>query len=167
MPASSGIASRAATIDRHHFHRGQLLAGLHQADLGRQRRAGAPGEQQRRHDRAELAHQRQRDQQPQGLGRAVALQGVVALQSQHETDEQPGHRDDRQGPVADDVQLLEDQPRATQGRRDRGAQAGEEEGGMTQPRQDGQSALPQAGQQSRQQTAHERMPSASAIGGAG
>ncbi len=54
-------------VDRHHFHRRQLLAGLHQTDLGGERRARASREQQPGHDRPELAHERQRDEQPEGL----------------------------------------------------------------------------------------------------
>ena len=47
----------------------ELLGGLHQADLGGDRRAGAAREQQTRDHRAELAHQRQRHQHAERLGR--------------------------------------------------------------------------------------------------
>jgi hypothetical protein len=64
-PRKRGASTRCLGVDGHQLHRGQLLAGLHQADLGRQRGAGAAGEQQRGDHRAELAHQRQVDDQPQ------------------------------------------------------------------------------------------------------
>ena len=49
---------------------------------------------------------RQRDQQAQRLLRAVLVQRVIALQAQHEADEQAGHRDDDQRIIADEVNLL-------------------------------------------------------------
>ena len=64
-----GATTRAIGIDRHHLHGGQLLGRLHQADLGGDRRAGAAGKQQRRHHRTQFAHQRQRHQNAQRLGR--------------------------------------------------------------------------------------------------
>ena len=42
----------AHRIDGHHLHGGQLIGRAHQADLRGERGAGAPGEQQRRDDRA-------------------------------------------------------------------------------------------------------------------
>jgi len=96
---------------------GQLLAGLHQPDLGSQRGACAAGEQQRRDHRAEFAHQRQVDDQPQALGGPVAHQRVVHLQREHEADRQARRQDDDQRAVADRVHLLDDQQHPAQRRR--------------------------------------------------
>ena len=92
-------------VDRHHLHRRDLLGRLHQADLGGDRRAGAAGEQQARHHRAELAHQRQRHQHAERLGGAEALQRLVALQREHHADEQARHQDDDERQHAGEVDL--------------------------------------------------------------
>ena len=115
MPATKrGASTRELRVDRHHFHRRELLASLHQPDLGGQRGPGAAGEQQRRDDRTELAHQGQCHQQAERLGRAVARQRVVALQRQHEADRQARRRDDDQRVVADRVDLGRSQVEAAQ-----------------------------------------------------
>ena len=89
-PMKRGASTRALRVDGHQLHRGELLAGLHQADLGGQRGAGAAGEQQRGDHRAEFAHQRQVDDQAQAFGGAVGDERVVHLQRQHEADRQAG-----------------------------------------------------------------------------
>ena len=96
-------------VDRHHFHRRQLLGRLHQADLGGDRAAGAAREQQTGDDRPEFPHQRQRDQHAERFVGAVAVQHVVALQRQHHADEQAGHQDDDQRQHAGEVDLAQRQ----------------------------------------------------------
>ena len=119
----------ALRVDRHHVHRRELLAGLHQADLGGERRAGAAREEQRGDDRPELARQREVDDQPERLGRAVGDERVVHLQRQHEADREPRGEDDDERQVADRVDLRDDEVRPTQRRR-AGAQELDEEGGV-------------------------------------
>ena len=98
-------------IDGHHFQGRELLARAHEANLGGQRCTRTTGKQQSSHDRTEFAHQAQRHQQSQGLGGAIALQGVVPLQAQHKTDKQARDRDDRQGSIAEKKHLVEHQAR--------------------------------------------------------
>ena len=84
IAASSGMAIDAAEearrghvaqrIDRHDLHRGELIGGAHQADLGGQRGAGAAGEQQRRDHRPQLLQQPERGGRAERLLRAEALQ---------------------------------------------------------------------------------------------
>ena len=107
----------ALRVDRHHVHRRELLARLHQADLGGERRAGAAGEKQRRDDRPELARQREVDDQAERLGGAVGDERVVHLQRQDEADREPGGEDDDQREVADRVDLGDDQVGPAQRRR--------------------------------------------------
>ena len=95
-PMKRGASTRLFGSIAIMLHRRELLAGLHQADLGRQRGAGAAGEQQRRDDRPELAHQRQVDDQAERLGGAVGDERVVHLQRQHEADRQARGDDDDQ-----------------------------------------------------------------------
>ena len=111
-PRKRGASTRTLRVDGHHLHRRELLAGLHQADLGRERRAGAAGKQQRSDHRPELAHQRQVDDQAERLGRAVGDERVVHLQRQHEADRQARRQDDDQRPVADRMHLRHDQRRS-------------------------------------------------------
>ena len=59
------------------------------------------------HHRAELAHERQRDQHAERFGGAVALQHVVALQRQHHSDEQAGDEDDDEREHAGKVDLAQ------------------------------------------------------------
>ncbi len=94
-------------VDRHHLHRRELLGRLHEADLGGDRRAGAAREQQARDHRPQFAHQRQRDQDPELLVGAVALERLVALQRQHHADEQARHQDDDQRQHAGEVDLAQ------------------------------------------------------------
>src|ERR1041384_457471 len=59
----------------------RVLPGpLNQAYLGGNGRAGAARKEQARHDRPELAHERQRHQHAQGLGGAEARERAGALQ---------------------------------------------------------------------------------------
>ena len=101
-------------IDRHHLHRGKLLRRLHEADLGGDRAARAAREQQAGDDRPQLAHQRQRDQDAERLGGAVALQHVVALQREHHPDEQARHQDDHERQHAGEIDLAQREPDALQ-----------------------------------------------------
>ena len=77
---------------------------------------GAAREQQPRHHRPELAHQRQRDEHAERLVGAVALQRVVALQRQHHADEQPGHQDDDERQHAGEIDLAQRQVQAPERR---------------------------------------------------
>jgi hypothetical protein len=72
-----------------------------------------PVKEQGRHHGAEFAHQAQRNQQAERLGRAVALQRVIHLQPQHEADEQPRHADDRERVVAQEMDLVAHEAEAT------------------------------------------------------
>ena len=103
-------------IDRHHLHRRDLLGGLHQADLGGDGGAGAAREEQAGHDRAELAHERQRHQHAERLRGAEALQRVVALQGEHHADEQPRDHDDDERQHAGEVDLGDGEAEAPQRR---------------------------------------------------
>ena len=78
-------------VNRHHFHGRKLLTGFHEANFCGQRRSSSPGKQQRRDHGPKFAHQTERDQQAQRVGRAKPLQGVIALQTQHKADEQARH----------------------------------------------------------------------------
>jgi len=131
MPIDAGEKARrehaASRIDRHHVHRRELLAGLHEPDLGRERRAGAAGKKQCRDDRPELAREREIDDQPERLRRTVGDQRVVHLQREHEADRQARGEDDHERQVADRVDLRDDQVGPAHGRR-AGAQDVEEEG---------------------------------------
>src|SRR5260221_9318820 len=118
--------------DRHHLHRGELLGGFHQPDLRGDRGAGAAREQQTRHHRTELAHQRQRDQHAERFGGAEALQRLIALQREHHADEQPRHQDDDEREHAGEVDLGDGQPEAPQRRAGMQHEEGEEEAGESQ-----------------------------------
>ena len=175
MPAEKARREHAALrVDRHHVHRRELLAGLHQADLGGQRGAGAAGEQQRGHDRPELAHQRQVDDQAERLGGAVGDQRVVPLQRQHEADGQPRSDDDHQRKIADRVDLVDHEVRAgaaPPGRRAAGRRRRSRDGrgcaaprarADAEPRDQADSA-----QRLRRRRAQAPTPKSSASGGAG
>jgi hypothetical protein len=71
-----------------------------------------PCKQQRRDHRPEFAHQAERDQQAQRLGRPVPLQRVIALQPEHEADEEARHRDDRERVIAQEMDLVAHQAEA-------------------------------------------------------
>ena len=103
-------------VHGHHLHRRQLLAGLHQADLGGQRRARAARKQKRGHHGPQFTHQAQGHQQAQRLGRAVTLQRVIPLQTQHKTNEEPRDGNDGQRVVAEKKDLVAHQTEAAQGR---------------------------------------------------
>ena len=75
-------------IDRHHLQAGELLGGLHQADLGGEGGACTTGEQQGGDHRAQLTEQGEGNQRPQALLCAEILQYVVTLQGEHHADEQ-------------------------------------------------------------------------------
>jgi len=64
----------------------------------------------RRHHRSQFAHQRERDQHAERLLGAITLEGIVALQAKHETDEHSGHGDDDQRIVAEKIDLFNGQP---------------------------------------------------------
>ena len=117
-------------VDGHELHRRQLLAGLHEADLGGERGAGAAGEEQRSDHRPEFTHQRQVDDETQVLGRAVGHQRVIHLQGQHEAHGRARGQDDGQRAVTDGVHLRHYEAEAAQRSRRRTQQVHEEEGRM-------------------------------------
>ena len=93
-PRKRGTTTRRIGIDRHHFHRRQLVGGAHQTDLRGERRTRAPCEQQRRDDRTELAHQADRRRRAERFLRAEPPQELKSLQPQHHADEQARQHDD-------------------------------------------------------------------------
>src|SRR5690606_38443735 len=97
-------------IDRHDFHGGNLFARLHQADFGGQRSARPSGKQQGGDHRPKLTRERERHQQAQRFFGAVAVQRVIALQPQHKTHEQARYGNDQQRIIADEMDLLGNQP---------------------------------------------------------
>src|SRR5690606_5374342 len=99
-------------IDADHLQAGQLLGGLHVADLGGQRRTGSPGEPQRGYHRTQLAQQGQRHHLANRLLGTEVTEDIEALQRQHHADEDAGHHDDRQRQHADEVQLPDQQLQA-------------------------------------------------------
>ncbi len=136
-----------------------MLAGLHEADLGGERGAGAPGEEQPGDDRTELAHQREVDDQPERLGRAVGDQRVVHLQREHEADRQPRGDDDEQREVADRVHLRDDEIGPPQRDRHVAQQIDEEEGVMAKRLQHPQDLAPEC----RDRADHPTAPRPSAL----
>jgi hypothetical protein len=151
-----------ARVHRHHLHGGELLAGLHQADLGGERGAGAAGEQQRRDHRPQLAHQRQVDDQPERLRGAIGDQRVVHLQRQHEAHGQARRQDDDQRAVAHGMDLVHHQAEAGEGHRHVRQQVGEEDGGAAEAVQHTQRARTDEREQ-----VHAPTPKSSARLGAG
>ena len=87
----------------------ELLGGDHRADLGRGRRAGAAGGEQRRQHRPELADEAQADDRAERLLGAEAHQRVVALQAEHHADGQAADADDHQREHAELEQLVDEQ----------------------------------------------------------
>ena len=97
----------AHRVEPHRRQRVDLLVDAHRADLGRERRAGAAGEQDRRHQRPELAQHRQADQVgDEDLG-AEALHRHRRLEREDHAEQERDQRDDRQRVGAD---LLADAP---------------------------------------------------------
>jgi len=96
-------------VDRHHLHRGQLFAGLHQSDLGVSDVPARPansspvttGPSSRTSDSA--------TSRPSDSRGAVAAERVIALEREHESDRQSGGRNDDQRIVADRVDLRDGQ----------------------------------------------------------
>ena len=70
-----------------------------------------PGEQQRRHDRAQLFQQSERCGNAERVLGAETLQQVEALQSQHHADEQSRQHHDDERAGAGVVDLVNDEPR--------------------------------------------------------
>ena len=95
-PRNRGTTTRWIGIDRHHFHRRQLVGGAHQSQLRGQRRARAAGEQQRGHHRTQLLDQADGRGSAQRLLGAETLQQLKTLQTEHHADEQSGEHDDDQ-----------------------------------------------------------------------
>ncbi len=111
----------AHRIHRHHLHRGELVRGAHQADLGRERGAGATREQQRGDHGAELLEQTQRRGDTQRGLRPEPGEQVVTLQAERHADEQAAQHDDDERTGTGVVDLVRDQTRPGQ-RGDAGAE---------------------------------------------
>src|SRR6185369_12193040 len=86
----------------------ELLGGLHRADLGGDRRAGASGREKRRQHGTKLADQAQADDRAERVFRAEAHQRRVALQAQHHADGDARDADDQDRQHADLEQLVEE-----------------------------------------------------------
>ena len=95
-------------IDRHHAQPVELLGDHHRADLGRGRRAGASGDQQRRKHRPQLANEAEADDGAERVGGAEADQRVVALQPEHRADRDAAQADDDQRQHAELEQLVDE-----------------------------------------------------------
>jgi hypothetical protein len=88
-------------VEAHRRDRVDLLVDAHRADLGGERRARAAGEQDRGHQRAELAQHRQPDQVgDEDLG-AEALHRHRRLEREDHAEQEADQRDDRQRVGAD------------------------------------------------------------------
>src|SRR5579883_577999 len=120
---SGDIAQR---VDRHHLHRGELIRGLHEANLGSQRRAGAAGEEERSQHGAELLQQRQRGDLAERCFRPEALQNILPQEPQHHSGEQTRQHDDDERAGAGIEDLRDDEPRPRE-RRHTGEQQPAEE----------------------------------------
>ena len=108
---SSGVISRAAMIrgvTRKRTGSRPIVVSAstswltrHRADLGGERRAGAAGEQDRRHQRTELAHHRETDQvRDEDLG-AETLHRHGRLEREDQPEQERDQRHDRQRVGAD------------------------------------------------------------------
>ena len=105
-------------VNAHHLHGGKLLAGPHETDLRGERRAGTSGKKKRCHHGAELADQRERDENAERLFAAVSDENVIALKPQHRADEETRHRDNEQRVVPEEHHLLHDNRETLQARRE-------------------------------------------------
>src|SRR5690606_7708079 len=92
-------------VDRHQPERVDLVGRAHQAELCRDRGAGAADEQQRGQHRRQLAVEAEADQRADLVGGAVGLQRAVAEQGHRQADEGAADGDDRQRARADLVDL--------------------------------------------------------------
>lgn len=82
-----GPKNSANGIDTHHFQSRKLLPGIHQTDLSRERRSGAPRKKKRGHHRPQLSEQGQSYQNAERLLAAVTRKNVVSLQTKYKADE--------------------------------------------------------------------------------
>src|SRR5216117_2209841 len=97
-------------VQRHHRERVDLLRDAHDADLSRQRRAGASGHHERRQDRTELPDERERDGGAEERLGAEAHEREVHLQSEHHPGEPARQQDDQQRAKADVVDPVDEGP---------------------------------------------------------
>ena len=96
-----GVTRKRTGIEPHRRQRVDLLVDPHRADLGGERGAGAPGEQDRGHQRAELAQHAEADQVgDEDLG-AEALHRHRRLEREDHAEQERDQRDDRQRVGAD------------------------------------------------------------------
>ena len=105
----------------------KLVGGAHQPELRGERRARAPGEQQRRDHRAEFLQQAERDRRAERFLRTESLEQVEALQAEHHADEQARQHDDHERQRAGVVDLLDHQAEAQQRTRRLGRESAREQ----------------------------------------
>ena len=99
---------------RQHAQGVDLLGHRHRADLGGDPRADPPGNDERRQDRTQLAHDRQREQVPDEGRSAVRRKRVGGLHREHHPGEQQRDVGDREGLHAQVLELV-DPERALEG----------------------------------------------------
>ena len=104
-------------VDAEHLQRVQLLADLARAEVGRDRRAGHAREDDRGHERGELADRREHEEAAEAVDRAEQDQEVAGLQARGAVAERDGRDEQREPAQAEREQELVDELAAVRIRR--------------------------------------------------